>query len=975
MAKAKNITQLHINEESFKSQAFFSRLGKAVISAADTDFGTAAAQILGTANDKTVERKAFDLIVEALGNACRNILIADEEAKKILDAISNLSSRAKSLNTDIAKKLIDLKLSIGHSFFAAPHKSQFIKEIKALYQIWLYEQIALTYAQSESLAALLPIKFLEELAFLWSKNTEEYTEIEEYFKNPFFKAIEENHKKAVYYADLQAHYAHPVFGSPEMTLSDIYIAPDFKVYKDYCPTELSEEKRDSDGFYTPNYKNGIHEYFKAWFKGEKPLDLNAEQSNFTILLGQPGQGKTSFCLRTIYDLISKDLLGENNLYFVRLRNISNVRDAINNPLDSIRKHIAKFDFNSDTPLSLNNLDQSILILDGLDELYMYQGLSNADINNLVKGLADEVFYRKNLKIVLTTRYNYLNLRDLNPNKYLIIKLAELTLNQQLEWLKKYKAIYPTCSLTANVINTIHTSKDPKYKSIKELINQPILLQMIARSDLDVTEGSNRAKIYQTLFDNIIIRKWAKDGQLEKYQNLTEKDLRSFLQTIALAVFQSEAEYLGREAFKSNDLLVKAKDDFLKKTKNQLPLDDALKDILVSFYFKNKQKDQSNNTDNVRHNDYAIEFLHKSLQEYLVAEKIWCFFKETFTNKDTNKEYFIDSWEDVLHAIHPITSPKLLTREVINYLIEIIHNNNEEDIKVELATRLDYFLPFLLKRDFIYTYNMNKDLYPLNQGLATFYTYWTVHSHLRNKNSIVEDVIDRFIFLINSLKGIEPNLNINLSGIHLSDKELRSINFDFLILKNAYLRNADLRNANLRNANLRNAILRNAILINTDLSQAILMYADLSQAILKEAILISADLRKVILINADLRNANLKEADLRNANLKEADLKEATLMYADLREAILRDADLGEVDLRNADLRDADLRNTDLRDAILISTDLSETDLRNADLSGAYLKNTNITFEQLLSTKSLKDCSGLDEILIEKLKAAEPSLFE
>jgi len=618
----------------------------------------------------------------------------------------------------------------------------------------------------------------------------------------------------------------------------------------------------------------------------------------------------------MYDLLSEDTLTDN-LYFVRLRYINNVKDAINNPLEAIRKYIAKDAFKSDKPISLEDLNDAILIiliLDGLDELYMHQGLTNTDIKNLVTGLSNELKNHKNLKILLTTRYNYLNIDELSGEKYLVLKLDELSENQQLEWLEKYKAIYPSCNLDADLIKTINEGEDPKYDGIKELINQPILIQMIARSGLDVTQSSNRAKIYETLFNNIINRKWSREGQLEKYGQLTEKDLRGFLQTIALTIYQSDFDYVRKNEFESHELLKKAKNRFLKKTDNQLPLDDALKEILVSFYFKNKQKSTEDREDKDRQNDYAIEFLHKSLQEYLVAEKVWHFFKTFFMRKYEDDEYIIDDWKKVLEGIHPITSPKILSREITDYLIEIIENESNETIKDELAIRLDSFLPALIKRDFLYQFDINKEYEPFDKGLSNFYTYWEILSRLRENNIIEKKSHSRFIFLLSSLQNLAHGLRINLSKVNLNGVNLNGVN-----LNGADLRRADLRRADLKRADLKRADLRGADLRGTDLR------------------------------GADLRGAHLSDADLSDADLSGANLEEAHLRRVDLRGTDLRGADLKKADLRGADLRGADLRRIDLRETDLSGANLSEANLRRVylkrtDLSGAVGLNTAIGLE-------------------------------
>lgn len=191
----KGPTRLHLTQKTFKSEAFAKRLGKALISFADTDFGSATAEVLGIAVLDTVEEKAFELILTALEYACIGILKDDGEHQKMLNAVSGLHIESKVLNDRFKSNLKDIELSIDHSFFAQPHKSQFIKALVSLYEKWLHKQVGFTNAQSQSLAALLPLKFLYELTQLWSNKPIYYKEIEDFFNNPFFQAIHDEHKK------------------------------------------------------------------------------------------------------------------------------------------------------------------------------------------------------------------------------------------------------------------------------------------------------------------------------------------------------------------------------------------------------------------------------------------------------------------------------------------------------------------------------------------------------------------------------------------------------------------------------------------------------------------------------------------------------------------------------------------------------------------------------------------------------------
>lgn len=133
------------------------------------------------------------------------------------------------------------------------------------------------------------------------------------------------------------------------------------------------------------------------------------------------------------------------------------------------------------------------------------------------------------------------------------------------------------------------------------------------------------------------------------------------------------------------------------------------------------------------------------------------------------------------------------------------------------------------------------------------------------------------------------LNLNYSPEMRSNLCLAGANLYFLMetKKLKSLSGIDLSEIDLRGAYLHLTDLSGANLFKANLSEADLFSADLSEANLFNANLINANLSKVYLTNADLSgacliNADLSEANLINANLFNADLSDARLFNVDLR---------------------------------------------------------------------------------------------
>ena len=149
---------------------------------------------------------------------------------------------------------------------------------------------------------------------------------------------------------------------------------------------------------------------------------------------------------------------------------------------------------------------------------------------------------------------------------------------------------------------------------------------------------------------------------------------------------------------------------------------------------------------------------------------------------------------------------------------------------------------------------------------------------------------------------------------------------------------------LKNSNLNNLTTRR-----------IYLQANFKNAYLKDVILNDSDFMGIDLSGSNLRNTKLNNVDFYIAELQGIKLIASNLIYANLHTANLRKANL-----RHANLYGADFNNASIENANLSNTNL--------------LKVKNLTKEQLLTTNSLFNCSGLPLELKTQLKTDKPCLF-
>lgn len=716
-----------------------------------------------------------------------------------------------------------------------------------------------------------------------------------------------------------------------MTLDAIYQEPGFRIFEK-CLKE-GEYKKDRRAFVKSSevgLDQHIHEFTNQWFIGKISCDaLRPTQSRLLLLYGYPGQGKTSFCKRLVYDLLGDQPMYKE-VYMVRLRNIADPQNLKSEVLETISAYFKKhFDF------SPSRLEESILILDGLDELLMKNKLKSEDVEEIFQNIRNSLRVNEDLKIIVTSRFGYLNLERLSATSILILQLEELDVVKQEQWLEKYLQFHDTW-LTAEKLREINESGS----HLKELVGQPILLHLVATLDQGLEEDVNRAKVYERLFDQITDPvKWKKD-QIALLEGLESEDLRKALQEMAYEIWRSGDGYIHKSAIRE----LRSIQDIENKLRGGGQFQDVLKVMMVAFYFQEVAKQQSAVLSEDT-NHYAVEFLHKSLQEYLAAEYIWFEMLEGFLAPGVRKKYALDEDGKALEVVQEIFGIQAMSNEILEYLVEIIKNYPMQVQKDELAGRIDYFFDYFLRKDFLHSYDATQMDHPFQIGTWIGHGVWTIFSHLQSEKNRFSDEGRRELFAAFLRSRVKGHL-INLRGADLSGADLMGADLSRAILRGADLSGAILSGAYFNGADLIGAILRGAILRGADISGAILIGADLR----------GADLRGAYL------NGNFSNADLRGADLRGAKFSIVLLESADLRGADLSGASLGTAIFRNADLSGADLRGADF------ITDLPSF-VGGADFNGAKLSEIrNATPQQFVSVGGLEESYGLSEDFISKILA-------
>jgi uncharacterized protein YjbI with pentapeptide repeats len=668
----------------------------------------------------------------------------------------------------------------------------------------------------------------------------------------------------------------------EMTLNDIYIEPTFE----FLSNHLKKEKDKYYEQFTPVDDNqSIHNFIYSYLNDKSSCNneqFQSKNSNIVLILGQPGQGKSSFSKKFMFDYISKIFDTKEQVFLLRLRDISNSSHLLDNPIDCLSEKLHKI-----IGFTPNLEDETILLLDGLDELTMKEQLVSSKIDDFLETLISCLKDYPKLKLIITSRTLYVNLEKLEKrlkDDILTLHLKAFDLEKQKLWLEKYKEFYPYATLTNEILEELHKNKT---NHILELISQPILLHMIAELNLskdDLTNNTNRAKIYDAMFTSIINRKWEDDRKHENLKGIEPEDIRELLREIAFSIYKSDFEYIHKSKLEKLPFVKEFYENLgIDIHKNAEELDGILKGVLISFYFQEVNKNREDDVEDS--NNYAIEFLHKSLQEYLVAEKIYDEVLRLIS-KD-KKKYFIKDYKGVLEIVWELFSSKSISFEIQNYLIEIIKNGNQEQ-NIELAKRMASFLGELFEKDFIYQYNLDTDVNIMQKSFDVFLGYWIVLSNLGSQENFIND---------NFLKKFNDyivNLSNGLIGFHRKSsflaiyKHISNLNFMYQKISRSqwngfYFVNINFNNADLFRVGFSNTYLRNSNFVKTNLKNCNFSFSDIYE---------------INFSNSKLKNIDFMRAEIHKTNFSNCEITECNFTNAKLKKIILNGAVLKDIIIDN-----------------------------------------------------------------------------
>ena len=331
----------------------------------------------------------------------------------------------------------------------------------------------------------------------------------------------------------------------------------------------------------------VYDIFRALNKGEDVM---------TLVEGNPGIGKTTFCLKLSYDWANQNTATTFTFPKFELVLLLKCRDIDGGIMDAIIEQLLPKDINEnikekllDFLKDIHNQEKILIILDGLDEL-----------PEKSKHHVDELLHRRILPfcyVLATSRQE----RGIDARKKFVfdihLQIEGFTESDAFEYIRKhFKNVDPEHSLKGErLIEEIKQNT-----LLHALRNNPLnlLLLCVIYQDYAGKLPSSRTELYQIIV-RCLLRRYCAKHKIEGHEDDRDLDKQFKKELLALGKLAWKCLLNDRHSFREDELkeLEKRNDKLVARGLGLLYKEESLKKL------------------NPQHEYY---FLHKTFQEHLAA---------------------------------------------------------------------------------------------------------------------------------------------------------------------------------------------------------------------------------------------------------------------------------------------------------------------------------------------------------------------
>ena len=839
-----------------------------------------------------------------------------------------------------------------------------------------------------------------------------YKIYDQYFSIPNTKLIGKVEKEEKSYNGIDSYittYTDILFlqekGEPQIKLMDLYIESEYDV--------ILSEVEELEG-----WGLGLQQYIEEF------VNYNGKVSQNTLPIifieGHAGIGKTTFVSRLAYEYKQGNIFKDKNLYIIKLRDLLPSGEKVNlvNPWKDLQRFLKP---ELDLENFLKEMDNSVLILEGFDELSMIDNIQNENKSKYINKIYETLALNKcNCHIIITSRPDYL-VENNNWSKITacknVLRLRHLSEKKKREWinLATQHGLYVSPTLEREIL--YNNNGD-----VSAIISTPFTLYLIVHNQSEIGDANNLWGIYFKIFGKEMVKK--SYDKIAHPSELLADYIFQITYEIAFYMFCNNKLDISWSEIELviNSIIIPEKDiDSFKaigviKNSNfseaRIELRRLLKNNYALHTYYKRNEDGG-----------GLAFIHNYIKDFFVAEKVITSLNTAY-EKLEGSALDSKSREYLNIVYYELFSNNFLNDKVLSFLISYIKYEIGKDtsdsawIRCESREFTKRIFPRvfsdMLINGFCFTNKIIEKLdsecieKPINESYNLWIIYKALYMHSKFNTEYITMLINEefknrnkvrlFRILVNEMLSVNNKL---FSGINLKNMDLGRVMFSKATLDNCNFSNSnllsvDFSDANLLNcnfvssncveANFRKSRVKNvnawkAIFSNSDFGNAVLETVALSSSCFFESEMKNVTFSKCTIINSDFSSANMCDAiikenvfkntkfiktDLSKSNCEKAVFKDCIIKYVNFRDANLQNTvfdgkSIFCSDFSGADLSRADFSDQSMRECILENCKLIGTNFSKTKMKKVQLKKTNLS-STILKKSELNDVN-LDECIL------------